>query len=205
MELFEVMPGYLSGRLRRTKTGNYIAFIDFDTAQNAIFAKNKYNGYNFDTKTVPPNAINLPKHLIKKHGILIDFSRANMNHEGNGMSNGLNGLNGMNGNGVICSGQIVSHNGVPVAVPPVNGCMYGNAHGIIESIDNTNGYFNSLFYSRKYKNYFYSFFSIFYVFFTIFCVIFCLFLFYVFLMIFIYVVIFIYFYVIFYIWHFFIG
>lgn len=166
MELFEGMPGYLSGRLRRTKMGNYIAFIDFDTAQNAIFAKNKYNGYNFDTKTVPPNAINLPKHLIKKHGILIDFSRANVNHDGNGANglnglsgingnglnglsglNGINGLNSLNGNGGSPVSQIVGHNGG-------NNCIYVSGQGIIENIDHSNGYFNSLFYSRKYNHMF---------------------------------------------------
>ena len=77
VELFKDLPGYVSGRLRRTKVGNYIAFIEFDTAQNAIAARNKYNGYNFDSRTVPANSSTLPKHLIKRHGILIDFSRAN--------------------------------------------------------------------------------------------------------------------------------
>lgn len=81
VELFEGLPGYISGRLRRTKMGNYIAFVEFDTPQNAVFAKSKYNGYNFDTKTVPANSGNLPKHMLKKHGILIDFSRANVVQE----------------------------------------------------------------------------------------------------------------------------
>ena len=75
VRLFRPFPGFLSGRLRRTKMNNYIAFVEFDSAEHSGHARDILNGYNFDTKTVPPNNTAYTRQELKYFGITIDFSR----------------------------------------------------------------------------------------------------------------------------------
>lgn len=73
--LFKPFPGFISGRLRRTKMNNYIAFVEFDTVEHSGTARDTLNGYNFDTKMVPSNNTQYTRQQLKQFGITIDFSR----------------------------------------------------------------------------------------------------------------------------------
>lgn len=63
--LFKMSPGYISARMRRTKSDNYIAFVEFDSIQNAYRAKRTFTGYNFDIEAI----------VNDDSGIFIEFSR----------------------------------------------------------------------------------------------------------------------------------
>lgn len=94
--LFRPFPGFISGRLRRTKMNNYIAFVEFDTIENSGKARDTLNGYNFDTKMVPTNNTAYTRQQIKQFGIAVDFSRvqsnnnsSNNNNSGSAINNGI--------------------------------------------------------------------------------------------------------------------
>lgn len=63
--LFKKSVGYVSSRMRRTKTDNYVAFVEFDTIQNALHAKACYARYSFDKKRIVNDGT----------GIFIEFSQ----------------------------------------------------------------------------------------------------------------------------------